>query len=337
MTTILHNYPLKSLHTFHVDVYAREYVRFEDEMGMLDFLRSMDLKHKAYLILGGGSNFLFTKNYEGIVFHPVLKGIVVEKEDTDHVYVRVYAGEVWDDFVEYAVNHHLGGIENLSLIPGNTGASPIQNIGAYGVEVKDVIESVNAIDLTTKKQATFSWDQCGFSYRYSHFKGKYKGKYMVTSVLFKLKKRPVFQLDYGSVREEVEKLGEMTLSNIRQAIVSIRNSKLPDPEKTGNAGSFFKNPWVTEKVLQELLSRHPALPYYRGNGGEIKVPAGWLIEQCGWKGKNMGNAGVHSKQALVLINLGKASGEEILSLSRKIQDSVFAKVGITLEPEVNIL
>jgi UDP-N-acetylmuramate dehydrogenase len=271
------------------------------------------------------------------LLHSVIEGISIEEKHPDHVIVSAGSGLNWDKFVEWSVNNGFGGLENLSLIPGNVGASPVQNIGAYGVEVKDCIEKVRAISVTDGKLYEFNNNECRFGYRSSIFKGSLKGSYLITRVFYKLRTKPLLKLDYGSLTGEIEKIGKPNLANIRQAVINIRKSKLPDPEIIGNAGSFFKNPIVSDHIADNLSKVYPEIPVYNDKPGIKKLAAGWLIDKCGWKGKRRGDAGVHSKQALVLVNHGKASGEDIFKLSEEIRDSVKEKFGVELEREVELV
>lgn len=289
------------------------------------------------LILGDGSNMLFTGDFSGTILHPVIKGINIEEKHSDHVIISAGAGITWDKLAEWSVNNGYGGLQNLSLIPGTVGASPVQNIGAYGVEVKDSIEKVRAVSINDGSITEFSKNDCMFGYRNSVFKLEEKGKYMITRVYYKLTVGELFNLKYGSLEEEVIKLGSVTLRNIRQAVINIRKSKLPDPEIIGNAGSFFKNPVVTIPAAESLKKRFPGITTFDDESGGIKLAAGWLIDQCGWKGKRIGDAGVHHKQALILVNYGKATGKEIYNLSEEIKISVMEKFGIKLEREVEVI
>jgi UDP-N-acetylmuramate dehydrogenase len=293
-----------------------------------------------YLILGGGSNVLFTKDYNGIVLKNTLTGIEVVAEDEQHIFVKAAAGENWHQFVQYCIAHHYAGVENLSLIPGNVGASPMQNIGAYGVEIKDVFESLEAWHIGEKKLVQFTKTDCEFGYRESVFKRQYKNQFVITSVTFKLNKNPIFNTSYGAIQAELDKMGEQQLSiqAIAQAVINIRSAKLPDPKITGNAGSFFKNPTIPVQQLQQLQTAFPNLPHYPdvNHPDRVKIAAGWLIEQCGFKGARNGDAGCHPLQALVLVNYGNASGQQIFDFSTTIIEAVKLKFGITLEREVNI-
>lgn len=332
------NYSLKAYNTFDIDVKCRYFVEADEENKLLEFVRDYEWDPHEILILGGGSNFLFTGDFEGTVFYPAMKGIEQVGEDEHSVWVRVGAGEVWDDFVAWAVAHRLGGVENLSLIPGHVGASPVQNVGAYGVEAGDTIERVEAIDLVKAERVTIEAADCHFAYRDSIFKREWKNQFIVTRVIFRLDKKPEFRLAYGSVKQELEKIGgEITLEKVRQAIILIRNAKLPDVGSVPNAGSFFKNPVVKREKVERLLQQYPEMPVYPVDEEYRKLAAGWMIEQCGWKGKALGRAAVYEKQALVLINRGGADGTDISYLANEIKKSVFMKFGIWIEPEVYVI
>ncbi len=330
------NISLKLYNTFGIDVKARYFV----EVTSVDELSSV-LKDnmKELLILGGGSNILLTQDFEGLVIKNNFKGIEIVSEDAAAVTLKVGAGENWHQFVMYCIGKGYCGIENLSLIPGNVGASPMQNIGAYGVEVKDVITKVEAVNLHDYSVRIFSNQECSFGYRTSIFKTTEKGNYFITSVTFKLSKIPNLNTSYGAIETELERLGidEPTIKDVSTAVINIRQSKLPDPNEIGNSGSFFKNPVVTEAVKTKITHEYPDAPSYPQPNSVYKMAAGWLIEQCGWKGKIIDNYGVHDKQALVLVNYGGAKGSEIYKLSEEIIKSVEEKFGITLEREVNII
>jgi UDP-N-acetylmuramate dehydrogenase len=334
---ILENYSLKEHNSFGIMASARYYISFSDIFEMQDFIKSGILKDIPWMVLGGGSNILFTKNFEGLVIHPLLKGFKVLSETDEMVTIQAAAGEIWDDFVKYAVDNNLYGLENLSLIPGSVGASPIQNIGAYGAEVAELIKTVKGIDLDTGKKIEYERDECHFGYRDSIFKSELKNKFLITSVTFKLFKKSGLRLDYGNLREEAERLGKITLQNVRLAVVNIRNSKLPDPAIIGNAGSFFKNPVVSNSVFESIICQYPDTPFFKVSDDLIKIPAGWLIEKCGLKGKTQGNVGVHDKQALIIVNKGNATGKEIFEFSESILQCVLKTFGIKLEREVNII
>lgn len=332
------NISLKNYNTFGIDAKAKYFSPFES----LEELEELTAEREPFnqlLILGGGSNILLTKDVDGLVLKNELKGIELVKEDEDFYYVKAGAGENWHQFVMHCIEHDYAGIENLSLIPGNVGASPMQNIGAYGVEIKDVFYQLEAYHLNDKKVVSFKLNDCEFGYRESVFKKKYKGQFVILNVTYKLRKKPVYNISYGAIEQELEKLNvkELSIQNISQAVINIRRSKLPDPNEIGNAGSFFKNPEIDNKQFKELKTTFPYIIGYPLHSNKTKVAAGWLIEQCGWKGYREGDAGCHAKQALVLVNYGDATGEQIYHLSQKIVDSVKEKFGITLEREVNIV
>ena len=323
--------------TFGINAKADYFIEY-DSIADLQAVLQMDIvKQNRILHIGSGSNLLFLKDFEGVVLHSAIKDITGTREDVDSAYLEVGSGVVWDDLVAYCVLNGLGGIENLSLIPGEVGASAVQNIGAYGVEVQDIILEVNAVEIETATVRTFSNEECHYGYRSSIFKNELKGKYIITSVLFRLDKKPKFKLNYQHLEEEVLKCGEVNLQTIRQTIIAVRESKLPDPKVLGNAGSFFMNPIIAKTLFVSLQEKHPNIPHYVVSETEEKVPAGWLIDQCGWKGKQIGRAGVHDKQALVLVNLGGATGAEIVHLAEQIQSSVKETFGIELRPEVNYI
>ncbi|GAB4293199.1 MAG: UDP-N-acetylmuramate dehydrogenase [Marinilabiliales bacterium] len=332
------NINLKDYNTFGVDVTASVFVEFDNEKELIDNITNNN-KDKCIptLILGGGSNILFTKSFTGIVYHPLINKINIIKEDSESVLIKCGCGVVWDDYVKFCVENNFYGLENLSLIPGNVGAAPVQNIGAFGVEVKDFIVKVETINLQTGKTQEFSNKDCQFSYRNSIFKfPENSSKYLITYVTFNLSKKANFTTHYGNIENELQKFDTVNLNNIRQAIINIRQKKLPDPNEIGSAGSFFKNPVISKEKAEIIIKEHPSIPYYN-EGNKIKLAAGWMIEQCGWKGYRIGDAGVHKNQALVLVNYGNATGKEILDLSKKIQASVNDKFGILLEPEVRII
>lgn len=331
------NYSLKNYNTFAIDVKCRYFIESDNEAELLDFVSSYDLKPEEVMILGEGSNFLFTEDLHCTVFYPVIKGIEKIGEDARHVFIRVGAGEVWDDFVAWTVARGYGGVENLSAIPGHVGASPVQNVGAYGMEAGDTIERVEAINIETGGKETIQAADCHFSYRNSIFKQEWKNRYIITFVTFRLAKTPEFRLDYGSVNEEIQKMGGVNLVNIREAIVRIREGKLPDMKTLPSAGSFFKNPVVSCQQAAQLQAQFPGMPVYPLDEQCVKLAAGWLIEQCGWKGKTLGKAGVYEKQALILVNRGGASGIEIAHLANEIKKSVFMTFGVWIEPEVYVL
>ena len=334
---IFRDYSLLPHNTFGMDVKASVFIEYASVKELKEVL-NLYVKDNQWLHIGKGSNLLFTGDFSGIILHSAIKGYEVIHEDTKEVVVRVGAGEVWDNFVAMTVEHEWYGAENLSLIPGEVGASAVQNIGAYGVEAKDLIVGVEAIEVSTGKECIFKNEECGYAYRESVFKSSLKYQYLVTHVSYRLKKTPCYHLDYGNIRLELEKQKvRLTLANVRQAIISIREAKLPDPKLQGNAGSFFMNPVISRKHFEALLVDYPLMPHYEVDAESIKIPAAWMIDQCGWKGKRLGRAGVHDKQALVLVNLGGAVGTEVIALSEAIQKSVYEKFGINILPEVNFI
>jgi len=330
-------FSLLPYNTFRINVEARYFSTFTNK----DELDELTTHHSELtkLILGGGSNILFTKDYDGFVLKNEIKGIEVQHEDAGHVYVKAGAGENWHRFVLYCIQHNWAGVENLSLIPGNIGAAPIQNIGAYGVELDNIFLSLEAYHLQEKKIHTFTAADCEFGYRDSVFKNRYKDQFAILSVTFRFRKKPIFHVSYGAITEELEKMGvkELSIKAVSQAVIEIRSSKLPDPEKIANSGSFFKNPEVPANKYEELKLRFPGIIAYPLPNGTVKLAAGWMIEQCGWKGYRKGDVGCHAKQALVLVNYGNATGKEIYDLSEEILQSVNEKFGVELEREVNII
>lgn len=337
---LISNYNLSARNTFGVDVVARYFAEVSSVEELKQALNAPEAVGLPVLFLGGGSNILFTQDFEGLVISLNLKGIAENTIDEDTVLVTAQAGENWHQFVLYNLEKNYGGLENLSLIPGNVGTSPVQNIGAYGVEIKDSFESCEVLNLKTHQIETFNREQCAFGYRDSFFKREGKGKYVILSVTFSLSKRHHdIKTDYGAIKKELTKKGitEPTIQEVSQAVVSIRQSKLPYPKITGNAGSFFKNPVIDKAHFQELNARYPNMPGYETASG-VKVPAGWLIETAGWKGKQIGNVATHQKQALVIINAtGKATGKEIYDFSEELIRSIEKQFRITLEREVNVL
>jgi len=331
------NISLFPYNTFGIDVKTDFFIEYDSVSDLQATLNSEIVKSHRILSVGSGSNLLFLGDYKGVVLHSAIQSIDLVSEDDTSVTLRVGSGVVWDDLVGYCVERGWGGIENLSLIPGEVGASAVQNIGAYGVEVKDVIVEVNAVEVETGKPTTFLRDACCYGYRTSIFKKELKGNYIITSVVYRLDKQPAFKLNYQHLEEEVLRCGEVNLQNIRQTIISIRQSKLPDTKVQGNAGSFFMNPVISTDHFKFLHEKYPHIPHYFVSESEEKVPAAWLIDQCGWKGKQIGNAGVHEKQALVLINRGGATGAEIVFLAEQIQASVKKAFGIDLHAEVNYI
>ena len=338
------DYSLLNHNTFGMDVKAKRYVEYDSEEELKNLIPTLD---GEVLHIGGGSNLLFKGNFEGTILHSAICGI--EELSTvncqlstvkGEVLVRVGAGEVWDDFVSWAVERGLGGVENLSLIPGEVGASAVQNIGAYGVEAKDVIAMVEAVDLQSGEKRIFAPQECDYSYRQSIFKKQLKGRYAITYVTYRLQKTPQLKLDYGNLRTVLTNQStvnsQLSIRQVRQAIIDIRNAKLPDPKVQGNAGSFFMNPVVSREKFLSIQKDYPQMPFYEVEGG-VKIPAGWMIDQCGWKGKSLGRAGVHDKQALVLVNLGGATSDEIITLCNTICKDVYDKFGIDIHPEVNLI
>lgn len=326
---------MKIHNTFGIDIQADTYIEILSENDLVQALK----KYPNPFVLGGGSNMLLTKNIEKPVFHIRLKGISVEKQTDDFVWVKAVAGENWHDFVLFTLENGWGGLENLSLIPGNVGTAPVQNIGAYGVEIKDVMESCEAIDIQTHIKRKFTNQDCKFAYRESVFKNEEKGNYIITSVTFKLtKKNHILRTEYGDIQKVLSEKGiaNPTPSDVSQAVISIRESKLPDPKKIGNSGSFFKNPIVKRADFEKVKQQFLQMPFYEVNQEFVKIPAGWLIDTCGLKGYRKGDAGVHEKQALVLVNYGKATGLEILEVAHFVRNTVKEKFGIDLEFEVNI-
>lgn len=329
---IIDNCPLKERHTFGMDVMADRLIEFANE----DELKSaLTGAVKPLLFMGGGSNLLFLNNYSGTVLHSVIDNINIVAEDDNSVSVRVGSGVVWDDFVAYCVEKGWWGVENLSLIPGEVGASAVQNIGAYGVEVKDVLQSIEAISVDDLSKRIFTNAECNYAYRDSIFKKSLKGKYVITYVTYRLSKKANPNIGYGALKSVLAE--NPSLKEIRDAIIAVRNSKLPDPKVYGNAGSFFMNPVIPMEQFVALQSRYPDIPSYPASDGYIKVPAGWLIEKSGWKGKSLGNAAVYEKQALVLINRGGATGMEVKHLADTIIEDIKEIFGITLHAEVNYI
>lgn len=331
------NVDLKPYNTFGISVSAKYFAVFQDVSSLAELLRNH--QNKNITILGGGSNVLFTKEYDGLILRNEIKGKAIVKEDDNFVYVRAGAGENWHEFVLYCIDNNWGGIENLSLIPGSVGASPMQNIGAYGVEIKDVFHELEAFNIETEKLEKFSHSQCEFGYRESVFKRALKGKYVITSVTYRLSKNHEINTSYGAINSELEAKGivKPTIKDISNAVIAIRQSKLPDPKQIGNAGSFFKNPVVEKSVVSIIQEKYPEVPFYPVDDNHVKLPAGWLIDTAGWKGKRIKNYGVHSKQALVLVNHDDATGKEIYALSQEILDDIEDKFGVLLEREVNII
>lgn len=332
----IRNYSLLAHNTFGIEASCRRFLEYDTVEEAQQIVKGLTAADSPLLILGGGSNLLLTGNYPGTVLHSAIKGI--EVFDSDFVYLRCGSGEVFDDVVAYAVAHGFHGAENLSIIPGEVGASAVQNIGAYGVEAKDLIYKVEAVEIATGKVVSFGNADCQYSYRQSKFKHEWKDKYLITHVVYRLSKNFVPDLDYGNIRASLADRGieQPTAQQLREVIIDIRNAKLPDPRIQGNAGSFFMNPIVSKGMYEELAAQYPGMPHYTVDAEHEKIPAGWMIDQCGWKGKSLGKAGVHDKQALVLVNRGGAKGEDIVRLCDAIRKDVKEKFGIDIEPEVNV-
>jgi UDP-N-acetylmuramate dehydrogenase len=339
---ILQDISLKKYNSFGIDATAAYFAAFKtiaEAKELLAVGQNIKGKGQPILILGGGSNILLTKNFDGLVLKNEMGGIEKVKEEDDRVYIRAGAGINWHSLVMHCIENGWAGLENLSLIPGNVGASPMQNIGAYGVEIKDVFHQLEALHVQEGNTVVFNLQDCEFGYRESVFKRKYRNQFIITAVTYCLRKQPKFNTSYGAIEQELERMGvtELSIRAVSDAVINIRSSKLPNPAEIGNAGSFFKNPEVEQQVFEKLKADHPAVVGYNLGNGHMKLAAGWLIEQCGWKGYRKGDAGCHSKQALVLVNYGNANGSEIFSLSEAIIDSVQQKFGVLLEREVNIL
>ena len=332
------DYNLKAHNTFGIDAKCRRYIEFEDDFEAMEVAKILRKSIMPYIIIGGGSNLLLTKDFEGIVVRSGIKGHCFE-EDYFCERMTCGSGEVWDDMVAMSLEAGYYGMENLSLIPGDVGASAVQNIGAYGVEAKDLILCVWMIEISTGKTWMLGNEECEYGYRQSRFKQDWKNRFLITRVTYGLSKTFTPHLDYGNIRAELERKGiqEPTAQQLRETIIDIRNAKLPDPKVEGNAGSFFMNPVVTKARYEKLAAQYPDMPHYRVDSRHVKIPAGWMIDQCGWKGKSLGRAGVHDKQALVLVNRGGATGAEIVALSDAIRADVKAKFGIDIHPEVNIV
>lgn len=341
MLTVQTNVSLKPYNTFGIDADADYWVEITQETDLRTLLCSPDFLNVPKLILGGGSNVLFTRNFDGMVIKMSIQGIDVVREDDRHVYLEVGAGVNWHELVMYCVDNGLAGMENLSLIPGTAGAAPMQNIGAYGVEIEQVFDSLTAVHINTGESRRFTHADCRFGYRESTFKHELRDQYIITKVMFRLDKQPVFHTRYGAIQETLTEMGvtdeTLSIKAISDAVIHIRRSKLPDPAEIGNAGSFFKNPEIPTAQFERLKAQFPGLPGYPVGDNTVKVPAGWLIEQSGWKGKRVGDAGVHAKQALVLVNYGNATGNEIIAIARQVQETVDTQFGIRLTPEVNVV
>jgi len=335
---LTHNFSLRESNTFGVTAIAKYYLSVDSPADLVQFLdHNPKMLQERRLFIGGGSNLLFIHDFDGLVIHPEIGGIDKISENKYFVEIEAGAGIKWDSFVAWCVDKGWSGIENLSLIHGNIGAVPVQNIGAYGIEASSVITEVKGIELVNLEKINYNREACEFGYRTSLFKEKLKDSFMVTSVVFRLSKHPDFKIQYEGLQEKITRFGEINLKNIRKAIIAIRESKLPDPSKVGNAGSFFKNPLITEAMAINMRELYPEIPLYPIGSGMVKVAAGWLIEKAGWKGKSAGEAAVHEKQSLVLINKGDASGKEIFRLSKMVAEDVFKKFNIHLEREVQVI
>lgn len=335
---IIQNQSLKKYNTFGIEASAKEFIAIENESELATVLK--ENQNKKLFVLAGGSNMLLTKDIDALVIHINNKGINIIDENDDYVWVKGNAGEVWHEFVMWCIDQNFGGIENLSLIPGNVGATPVQNIGAYGVEIKDTFVSCEAMEIATQKIRTFSKEDCQFGYRESIFKGELKNQYIILSVTFKLnKKNHKTNTSYGAIDLELEKMGiqNPSIKDVSNAVIAIRQSKLPNPKELGNSGSFFKNPIVPIETYNKAKINYPEMPHYPVSNTQVKVPAGWLIEQAGFKGKRFGDAGIHTKQALVLVNYGNATGSEIWAVAQNIQKTIKEKFGIEIEAEVNVI
>ncbi len=330
----LNSYSLKKHNTFGLEACCRRFLEYETVEEAVTIARKLSDEQCPYIIIGGGSNLLLTQDYEGTVVHSAIKGISVEG-----TLVSCGSGEVWDDVVAWMTANGLYGAENLSLIPGDVGASAVQNIGAYGAEVKDLIERVWAVEISTGQLCSMTNADCQYGYRQSRFKHDWKNRYLVTSVDYRMSRDFVPKMEYGNIKAELERQGidKPTPQQLRDTIIAIRNAKLPDPKVTGNAGSFFMNPIVSRRQYEQLAQRYPGMPHYHVDDDHEKIPAGWMIEQCGWKGKSMGRAGVHDKQALVLVNRGGATGADIVALCKAIQHDVKQMFDIDIHPEVNVI
>lgn len=338
--SILENVNLQPYNTFGIEAYAKYFTVLKASTDIVDLLASNVFKSERHLILGGGSNLLFTKDFDGLVVKVEVGGKRIVREDDDTLELEVGAGENWHTLVKYCVDRNWGGMENLSLIPGTVGAAPLQNIGAYGVEIKKIISSVQAYEISSGKVVTFTNEECMFGYRESIFKQQAKDQYLISSITLILTKRGHhFVTNYGAIAEVLKQkaIRELSVKAISDAVIQIRTEKLPDPSKIGNAGSFFKNPSIEPELHDSIKNEYPSLPAYPAIGGKVKIPAAWLIEQCGWKGKTFDNIGVHRHQALVIVNYGGGEGEKIWQLAMKIRESVKDKFGITLVPEVNVV
>ena len=335
---ILQHFSLKNYNTFGIEAFAKQFVSVHSSIELAMILKQFSNEKK--FVLGGGSNMLLTQDIDALVIHLDIKGKKIVQEDADFVWVEGQAGENWHEFVLWTIENNFGGLENMSLIPGNVGTTPIQNIGAYGTEIKDTFVSCEAMRIDTQEITTFDNKSCHFGYRESVFKNEVKDQYIITSVVFKLTKRNhKINISYGDINAELAKnnITNPTLKDVSNAVIAIRKSKLPDPKELGNSGSFFKNPIVSKKAFEAIHAKFPEMKYYDVSETEVKVPAGWLIEQAGFKGKRFGDAGIHKNQALVLVNYGNATGQEILTISKTIQETILSTFGILIETEVNVI
>lgn len=337
--TITRNVSLKPYNTFGIDSRATAFCEVSSEQDIYEILKNYEFKYSPKLVLGGGSNLLFTRDFDGLVIKVANKGIEIVEETEDYAVVKAAAGESWEDFVNYCIERDLGGLENLSLIPGCVGASPVQNIGAYGVEMKDTFVSLEAIDMSCPRIKVIKKEDCKLGYRDSIFKREYRNKFIIFSVTFKLSKNSVPNICYGSIEKELKAMGitKPGIQDVSKAICNIRRAKLPDVKEYGSAGSFFKNPVIPAEQFKKIKLKYPRITHFKQEDGSIKLAAGWLIEECGWKGYASGNYGVHENQALILVNFGGAKGKEIQKLSEVIRRSVYSKFGVELETEVNII
>ena len=334
---LLENYSLLPHNTFGMDVYARYFAEYDTVDELADFLQTDLARSHKLLPIGAGSNLLFTGDYDGIVLHSRIRFCTIVGDTPDEVLVRVGAGVVWDDFCDDMCARGFGGIENLSYIPGEIGASAVQNIGAYGVEAKDVIVCVETIETATGQAHTFDAAACDYGYRHSIFKSELQGQHIVTAVTYRLQKKPTLRLDYGNLRDTLSHIAHPTVADVRRAVIDIRRQKLPEPAELGSAGSFFKNPVVPAAQFEALRAQYPAMPHYPASDAQVKIPAAWLIEQCGWKGKTVGGAAVYDKQPLVLVNKNHATPADVQTLAQQIVDSVITKFNIKIDPEANYI
>lgn len=337
--SILSYYPSKDINTFGINISIYAFTRIKTKEQLVQVFEEELPYYSKHLILGGGSNILFCSDYDGLVIKNEITGIEIVKENEEHVWLKSYSGTIWHDLVMYCVENNYGGIENLSLIPGTVGAAPMQNIGAYGVELKDCFVELEAIDIKSREVYIFNKEACAFGYRESIFKKEEKGRYFIYSVTLKLAKHPTVNISYGDIQKILEEKNIVSpgIKEVADAVIAIRESKLPNPKVLGNAGSFFKNPTVEKELAEKIQQEFPLMPVYPLADNYVKIPAAWLIEQCGWKGKRIGNTGNHAQQALVIVNYGNATGNEIWEHAQHVQKSVLEKFGILLEPEVNII